>query len=166
MAKIALTEGFSLIPEGTHIFCITEVVYKEEFGKLEVKMKTAKGQTHTERFNLIKQDGSMNEGAYNAFSFFAKTALGDYTLTEIDHDELVGCFIRCNVEHDVQPSNKDPNKTVTFVRLGDKSVADGFDEAEVPAPAQVNKKAAPATKTVATPQPKKAAAFDLDSLLG
>lgn len=163
MAKIALTEGFSLIPEGTHIFKITEVVYKEEFGKLEVKMKTAKGQTHTERFNLMKGDGSMNEGAYNAFSFFAKTALGDYTLTEIDHNDLVGHYIQSTVEHDTQPSNKDPNKTVTFVRLGDKSPADGFDEVETSAPAP--KKAASTAKAAPTTKPK-SNGFDLDSLLG
>lgn len=161
MAKIALTEGFSLIPEGTHIFKITEVTYKEEFGKLEVKMKTAKGQTHTERFNLMKKDGTMNEGAYNAFSFFAKTALQDYTLTEIDHNDIVGHYIQCTVEHDVQPSTKDPNKTVTFARLGDKAPADGFDEEEVATPAP--KKAAPAA---AKATPKKSGGFDLDSLLG
>ena len=36
MAKIGLTEGFTLIPEGTHIFQITDVKYKEDFGKLEI----------------------------------------------------------------------------------------------------------------------------------
>lgn len=149
MAKIALSEGFSLIPEGTHIFKIIEVSYKEEFGKLEVRMKTAKGQTHTERFNLMKQDGSMNEGVYNAFSFFAKTALQDYTLTEIDHNDLVGRYIQCSVEHDVQHSKRDSDKTVTFIHLGDKSPADGFDEEDV-----------------RTPVSKKSGGFDLDSLLG
>ena len=34
MAKIGLTEGFTLIPEGTHVFKITEVKYKEVFGKM------------------------------------------------------------------------------------------------------------------------------------
>lgn len=163
MAKIALTEGFSLIPEGTHIFKIIKVAYKEEFGKLEVKMKTSKGQTHTERFNLMQQDGSMNEGAYNAFSFFAKTALQDYTLTEIDHNELVGHFIKCSVEHDTQPYNKNPNKTVTFIRLGDKSPADGFDEEEVAAPAP--KETAPTAKA-APKSSAKSNGFDLSSLLG
>lgn len=162
MAKIALTEGFSLIPEGTHIFKITDVTYKEEFGKLEIKLKTAKGQTHTERFNLMKGDGSPNEGAYNAFSFFAKTALKDYTLTEIDHDDLIGCFISCTVEHDVQQSNKDPNKTVTFVRLGDKTPADGYTEAEVAPPAKKNAAPAPTAKAAPTSTGK----FDLDDLLG
>ena len=29
MAKIGLTEGFTLIPKGTHVFQITDVKYKE-----------------------------------------------------------------------------------------------------------------------------------------
>lgn len=156
MSIIKLTKGFSLIPEGTHIFKITEVGYKEEFGKLEIKMETANGQTHIERFTLVKNDGTANERACNAFSFFAKTALMDYTLSQIDHNDLVGHYIRCSVEHDVQPSIKDPNKTVTFVHLGDKSPADGFDEGEDP------ERVAPTTKTT----PKKSDSFDLDSLLG
>ena len=128
MSKITLTEGFTLIPEGDHVFKITEVSYKEDFGKLEIKMKTAKGQTHTERFSLIRKDGAANEGAYNAFSYFAKTALNDYGVTEIDPKELIGHYIRCAVEHDVQPSSKDPSKNVTFDRLVDKSPANGFEE--------------------------------------
>ena len=40
MAKIGLSDGFSLIPEGTHVFKITGVSYKEAFGKLEVTMQT------------------------------------------------------------------------------------------------------------------------------
>lgn len=54
MSKITLSEGFSVVPEGTHVFKITDVKYKEAFGKLEIKMKTAKGQTHTERFSLLR----------------------------------------------------------------------------------------------------------------
>ena len=72
MGKITLSEGFTVIPEGTHIFKIIEVNYKEQFGKLEIKMKTAKGQTHIERFSLLKADGSTNEGALNAFSYFVE----------------------------------------------------------------------------------------------
>lgn len=148
MAMIALTGGFSIVPEGTHVFKITDVSYKEEYGKMEVKMKTAKGQTHTERFTLMKKDGSTNEGAINAFSFFAKTALNNYELTVIDHKDIIGAYIRCTVTHDKQPSTTDPNKTVTFVRLGDKSPAAGYDEAE-PAPAPTAKNG-----------------FNLDDLLG
>ena len=60
MAKIGLTEGFSLIPEGSHVFQITEVKYKEDFGKMEVTMQTATGQKHTERFSLLDKDGELD----------------------------------------------------------------------------------------------------------
>ena len=129
MAKIGLTEGFSLIPEGTHIFKITAVTYKEEFGKLEVTMQTQGGSKHIERFSLLRTDGSPNEGAYNAFSYFAKAALNDFTLTEIDHEDLVGCFIECDIEHDVQENKNQPGKTVTFVRLASKRASEGWGAA-------------------------------------
>lgn len=162
MGKIALSEGFTIIPEGTHIFKIVEVNYKEAYGKLEIKMETAKGQKHIERFSLIKQDGSPNEGALNAFSYFAKAAIGDYDLQDIDPEELVGFFIECDVEHDIQPSNRNPNKTVTFVRLADKRPAEGFNEEEVVTTPPPAKKTAPAVKKTEV----KAKELDLDTLLG
>ena len=128
MAKIGLSEGFSLIPEGTYIFKITKVTYKEDFGKLEVTMQTQKGAQHTERFSLLKSTGEPNEGALNAFSYFAKTALNDFTLTEIDHEDLVGHFIECDLIHDTVPSNKDQNKMITFTRLADKRPSDGWTD--------------------------------------
>lgn len=140
MARIGLSEGgFTLIPEGTHVFKIIEVNYKEDYGKLEIKMQTQEGLKHTERFSLLSTNGSSNEGALNAFSYFAKTAMNDFDLTEIDHTDLIGHFIECDVEHDVQPSNKDPNKTVTWVRLTEKRVSDGWEET-APAPAPTKKK--------------------------
>ena len=164
MAKIGLSEGFSLVPEGTHVFKIITVNYKEDFGKMEVVMQTQSGLKHTERFSLLKSDGEPNEGALNAFSYFAKVALNDFSLTEIDHEDLLGCFIECDVEHDTQPSNKDPNKTVTFARLADKRASDGWDESEAPAPApkpKATQKPA-ATTTGSNGKPK----VDLKALLG
>lgn len=160
MAKIGLTEGFTLIPEGTHVFKITAVNYKEAFGKMEVTMQTQGGSKHVERFSLLKTDGSPNEGALNAFSYFAKTALNNFDLTEIDHEDLLGCFIECDIEHDVQENKNKPGKTVTFARLADKRPSDGWDES-----------AAPVTTTApkAAPVPSQAAkkpAMDLAALLG
>ena len=152
MGKITLSEGFSPIPEGTHIFKIVGVDYKEAYGKLEIKMKTAKGQVHIERFSLIKADGSSNEGALNAFSYFARTAMNDYTAQNIDPEELIGYYIECDVEHEKVPSNKDPKKTLTFTRLTDKRPAEGYDESEVPV--------APKASV------KKSDELDLDTLLG
>ena len=153
MGRIALSDGYSLIPEGSHIFKIVGASYKEQFGKLEIKMKTAKGQTHIERFTLIKKDGTSNEGALKAFSFFARTALNDYSAQDIDPNELIGCYIECDVEHDEQPSSKNPGKTVKFTRLTDKRPADGFGEGEI--------ESAPKQKTEV-----KAGNIDLDALLG
>lgn len=131
MAKIGLSEGFSLIPKGTHVFQIVSVKYKEDFGKMEVNMQLASGQKHTERFSLLTKDGQPNEGGLNAFSYFAKAAMNDFTLSEIDHEDLVGCFVRCEVEHEEVESNRNPGKMLTFVRLGNKAPADGFDTVPV-----------------------------------
>ena len=152
MGKITLSEGFTPIPEGTHIFKIVGVDYKEAYGKLEIKMKTAKGQVHIERFSLIKADGSSNEGALNAFSYFARTAMNDYTAQNIDPEELIGYYIECDVEHEKVPSNKDPKKALTFTRLTDKRPAEGYNESEVPV--------APKASV------KKSDELDLDTLLG
>lgn len=159
MAKIKLSEGgYTPIPEGEHIFKIVKSTYDEDFGKLEVEMVTAKGQKHIERFSLIRDDGEINEGAQNAFSFFAKTALNNYNLEEIDHEDIVGCYIKCMVEHDVLPSKKDPAKTVTFCRLTDKEPASGFETSD---------KLAEKTKETKTESKgAKNGTIDLDKLLG
>lgn len=159
MAKISLSGGFSVIPEGTHVFQITKVVYKEDYGKLEVSMQTAKGQKHTERFSLLTKGGEPNQGALAAFSFFAKTALNNFDIEEIDHDDLVGCFIRCEVTHDQLESNRNPGKMLTFVRLGQKEPCEGFDEAPV-------NKSTPSAKPAQNGSAAAKKGFDLDSILG
>lgn len=127
MARIPMTSGFTLIPEGEYIFRIEDVKYDESFGTLEVKLVTDNGMKHTERFSLMDNNGEANEKALNAFSYFAKTALNDFSVTDIDHTDLIGHYIRAEVVHTKMPSRKDPNKTVTFANLGDKAPADGFD---------------------------------------
>lgn len=144
MARIPMRSGFTLIPEGRHPFRITKVDYDERFGKLLITLKTQKGLTHNERFNLLSSDGkTLNEKALNAFSYFAKTALQRFDMDEndeIDPQELVGHYIEANVEHTVLPKrdregNEVPGQTTTFARLGDKYPCDGFtDEAEAPTP--------------------------------
>lgn len=164
MAKIGLTDGFSLIPEGTHVFKIIDANYKEAFGKMEVTMQTQGGSKHVERFSLMKNDGSPNEGALNAFSYFAKTALNDFSLSEIDHEDLIGCFIECNIEHDVQPNKNHPDKTITFARLADKRPADGWEDEPTPTNTEP-KKTAPAASQKPI-EGKAKPSFDLNSLLG
>lgn len=153
MAVIHLTGGWTPIPEGVHVFRITGVTYKEAFGKLEVNMETAKGQRHTERFALTGKNGQPNEGAMNAFAYFARRVMNDPSLTEIEPELLTGRFVRCVVKHDVQPSTKNPGETVTWVRLDDKEPADGFDEEEPPLPDPA-------------PEPPKKNKLDLSAILG
>ena len=119
MATIPLTNSFQICPA---------VNYDPEFGKIEVQMVTAEGISYSERFTLMKPDGTMNDKACSAFSFFAKTALNDFSLESIDHTELIGHYIEGEILHTQAPSNRDPSKTVTFANMGDKSPADGFEK--------------------------------------
>ena len=129
MARIPMTGGFQIMPEGEQVLKITKAEYDEDFGKAIFTLANAKGQTCQERFNLLNQDNTPNERALNAFSFFAKTAMNDFDLEDVDPVELVGRYIRAEVIHNKVPSNQDPTKMKTFVNLGNKSPADGFDGA-------------------------------------
>ena len=170
MATIQMTNNnFTVCPEGRHIFRIYKVDYNPDFGKLVIHLVNAQGITHRENFSLMRADGSMNEGACNAFSFFARTALNDFTREAIDHTELVNRYIGAEVVHTVQPNRNDPTKTVTFANLvGEKWVASGFDTTPV-AKALTLGTETEAPKAV-TPAPVASApattGLDLDSLLG
>lgn len=128
MAKIKLSEGgFSLIPEGTTTFKIVGVEYDEDFGKMVVDMQTKDGKKHTERFMLQKKNGEINEGALKAFSYFAKTALNNFQLDEIDHEDIIGCYITATVKHEDYSYEKDgETKTGKSAKLNDYAVAVGF----------------------------------------
>ena len=146
MARITMTGGFQIMPEGEQVLKITKAEYDEDFGKAIFTLENAKGQTCQERFSLLNLDNTPNEKALGAFSFFAKTAMNNFDMEDVDPDELVGHYIRAEVIHNKVPSTTEPGKMKTFVNLGSKSPADGFD-------------GAPATTT-------KAPALDLSSLLG
>lgn len=175
MARIPMTSGFVLIPEGEYVFRIYDAEYDEEFGKIIIKLVTAQGLTHTERFSIKNSDDEYNEKALNAFSYFAKTAMNDYTLEDIDPEQLIDHYIKAEVVHsEPQPNKNDPTKTVQFANLGDKSPADGFDEEPVARALSIGKantvKPKPSATTAAPKaqaQPKAASkGLDLDSLLG
>ena len=169
MARIPMTSGFTLIPEGTCVFRIYDASYDEEFGKIEIKLVNAAGMTYTERFSIKDKNDELNEKVLNAFSYFAKTAMNDYSLEDVDPSELIDHFICAEVVHTKLPSNKDPNKTVTFANLGDKSPAEYFDTEPVARALTLgkDKNAAPAPQKQATAPapaaPKKG--LDLDALL-
>ncbi len=154
MGKIKLSDGFTPIPEGRQIFKIVKSDYDEDFGKVEIELVTKNGQKQTERFLLVNNDGELNERALNAFSYFSKTALNNFNLEEIDHADLVGCYISANVVHKTVPSNRDPARTLTFVNLTDYAPASGFDDGDTGSTASTGSKPS-----------KSKAAINLDDIL-
>ena len=131
MARIALSKntGFTLIPEGFHVFKVVDgdMSKYDVFGKIEVKLETANGQKHSERLSLLNAKGEVNEGALNAFSYFARTVLNDYKAEDIDPAELVGHFIRAEVKHvESTTINERTGKPYININLGDKEPAIGF----------------------------------------
>jgi hypothetical protein len=131
MAKMKLSEStFTLIPEGVTTFKIVEVddTKYEDFGKIAVKMQTAKGETHVENFGLIKANGELNEGALKAWSYFARVCLNNFKADEIDTQDIVGCYIKATVKHETYTRTKGDKAGTegTAVRLNDYTSATGF----------------------------------------
>lgn len=129
MAKIKLSSGgFTLIPEGVTTFKIVGTEYDEDFGKMKIEMQTKSGLKHTELFTLLNAKGELNEGALKAFSYFAKTALNDFRLDEIDETDLIGCYITATVKHETYTRTKGERagEEGTSVKLNDYAVAVGF----------------------------------------
>lgn len=131
MAKMKLSEsGFTLIPEGSTIFKVMEVDDSkyEDFGKLSVKLQTAKGETHVETFTLIKANGDLNEGALKAWSYFARVCLNNFRADEIDTQDIVGCYIQATVKHETYIRTKGDKAGTegVSVRLNDYTTASGF----------------------------------------
>lgn len=128
MAIIHLVDNnYGLVPEGEHIFKITSVDYNEPFGKLNIAMQTAKGGKHTERYRFKRQDGSENTVALGIFSFFARTAMDNFELEDIDPEALVGKYIKGKIEHTKAESTKEPGKKVTFTKFTCESSVSGFE---------------------------------------
>ena len=168
MATIQMTiNNFTVCPEGRHIFRIYKVDFNPDFGKVVVYMVNAQGITHRENFSLMRADGSMNDGACNAFSFFARTALNDFSREAIDHEELVNHYIGAEVVHTVQPNKNDPSKTVTFANLvGEKWAAEGFDTPPVEKALTLGSETTNAVAPTVEETPAPATGLDLNALLG
>ena len=166
MATIQLTSGFTVCPEGEHIFRIYKVEYNQDFGKLNIYLVNAQGITHIERFSLINASGEPNERAYNAFSYFAKTALKDSTVTAIDPNNLVNHYIKAKVVHTVLPSTKEQGKTMTFANLSDKWQADGFDTTPVAKALTLGTEQEQPKAEEPKAAPVQSTGLDLDNLLG
>lgn len=138
MAKMKLSEStFKPIAEGKTIFKVMKVDDSkyEDFGKLAVQLQTAKGETHTENFTLVKGNGELNEGALKAWSYFARVCLNNYQADEIDTQDIVGCYIEANVRHETYTRTKGDKAgtDAIAVRLGEYTAATGFAGAQADA---------------------------------
>ena len=129
MAKIKLSEvGFSMIPEGHYTFKVEDATYDETFGKIEVDLITKSGRKHKERYQLINGKGKLVEGAQKAFSYFAKTALNNFDVEEIEIDDIVGTYVSANVvHHESDTINDNTGLPYVNVRLNDLTSEIGFD---------------------------------------
>ena len=166
MARVPMRDGFMPIPAGTYVFRIYDTAYDEDYGKIQVKMVTAQGMTHVERFSIKDKNDELNDRALAAFSYFAKTALNDFDRQEdVDPEELIDHYIGAEVVHNIVPSNKDPNKSMTFANLGDKFPADGFDTEPTARSLSMGREKAAEPKEEVEPA-KAVSTIDLDALLG
>ena len=132
MAKIKLMDvGFAMIPEGHYVFKVEEATYDETYGKIEVKLVSKEGRSHTERYALINKKGKLNEGATKAFSYFAKTALNNFDVEEIEVDDLVGTYVSADVAHvESNTINEETGKPYVNVRLNNLTSEVGFGKAD------------------------------------
>lgn len=165
MAMIPMTNAFSICPEGEQVFRIYKVEYNEEFGKLTAHLVNAQGAIVQNKFSLMKQDGTPNDGACNAFSIFAKTALNDFAIPAVDPMLLVDRYVKLEVTHTKLPSTKKEGETVTFANVKNPSLAAGF-ETEPCTKALTLGKETNVPTTPATPTPEApATGLDLNALL-
>ena len=101
MAKINLAESngaFINQPGKNVLLVVTKSKYDQEYGKVEMTLENENGEIVSNNFGLIDNDGSINEGALKAFSYFSRVAVGDWGRDDIEDEELIGCFIRADIE--------------------------------------------------------------------
>lgn len=129
MSKFKLGNGgFTVIPEGRYTFEIMEVQYKEDYGKLAVKLRADNGKTHVERYTVADTKGNPNDGAINAFSYLARKAMGDMDLEEIELDELVGCKFIATITH-TEVERRDGDGTMVFANVTEiESIDEGNED--------------------------------------
>jgi len=99
--KRKLVEGFQPILAGEQVVRIKEIdeTDYEKFDKLVVVIEDAHGRTARVNFNFVNNDGSPNDIADFVFTRMARAALGDETIDEVDTADLVGKFVRVEIEH-------------------------------------------------------------------
>lgn len=101
MKRKAVESTYQPIPEGEQVVRIKEIDESqyEKFDKITIVIEDAAGRTARENLTFINPDGSPNEIADFIFTRIGRAALGDETLDEIDTNDLIGKFVRVEIEH-------------------------------------------------------------------
>lgn len=129
MAKMKVGKvGFSLIPEGVHVFKVVACEDKyEDFGKVSYDLLTASGQKISNRFTFVDAKGEVNEMATYYWTKFARACLnlGANDEPEIDFSDLIGCYVEAEVKHSsyIAKSGEHKGEEMTGANLVDKSYA-------------------------------------------
>lgn len=117
MAIIQLSNtGYTRIPEGWHTFEVIDSEYNQDFGKLTIKLRTENGLEHKESFTLTNGMGEPNEKAVNAFTMFAKNCMNDFSLKEVDEQDLIGRKLRGRIEY-VEGTKINPKTGKNYVNV-------------------------------------------------
>jgi len=163
MSRVPLMGGFSLMDEGVHVLKITSATYNEEFGKIKLTLENAQGKKHFENFTLIGKGGEINESAAGAFSAFAKTAMNDPDLEDVDVEELKGFYIKGELEYREYTGNDGKTKKTTS-----KAQGTWWEEVtpEEIAQYEATRKSSGTKTSSHTPAEKPKTPYDLNSLLG
>lgn len=101
MKRKLVESEFQPIPEGEQVVRIKEIDESnyEKFDKLVVVIEDAAGRTARVNFTFVNADGSSNDIADFVFTRMARAALGDETIDEVDTADLIGKFVRVEIEH-------------------------------------------------------------------
>lgn len=135
MAKFGLSYmNFDPIPEGKDVVLRVKSVDDskyESFGKVKIILEDVSGHTHIENFSLYMSDGKTeNDIARFLLSKFYLTCMNltEPTDDDVELQDMVGKYIRCDITHEEVENAKRPGTFTTYSRLGrEKTHADGFD---------------------------------------
>ena len=120
MAKIGLSEGFRRLEEGTaQLLEIVDVKYDEKYNKAAVTFQDAAGGTQTETYMMGAPGKKQSRGqkvAQDMFSTMAKHAMHDWTIDDIDPEELIGLTVVADVSKD-KSVNEDTGEIRYYIHV-------------------------------------------------
>lgn len=114
MLNLSNTKRGVLIPEGRHNFTITSAMIDDNSVAV-ISMKTDDGYLHTERYFLVKNDGSVNDYALDNISAFIKGAMNDQSLTQFEVSDLKGKRISATIEYTTMKNDNGEERTFAHV---------------------------------------------------